>query len=77
MFHLRHRKRPPKAGDIVLARCGERITYTGTMYLADNSECCPECLALGLGPDEDSFDPKYIMPERSEDVRDTKFWIPA
>ena len=77
MFHIRHRKRRPRAGEIVMARCGERVAYTGTMWLVDNDQCCAECLALGLGSNEDSDDPKYIMPEKPEDVTDTKFWIPA
>jgi len=79
MFHIRVRERAPKKGDVVVARCGKRIVYEGTMWRAKNEECCPKCLSK-YSPGEKSHTPKYIMPESEEDIEnsaDKDMWCPA
>ncbi len=80
MFHLRHRKRKPKRGGVVVARCGERIVYSGTMMAAPNSECCSSCIKKGIQPHEDEWAPKYILPENPSDIKNSimpQMWVEA
>lgn len=79
MFHLRNRKRPPEKGKVIVARCGYRTIYTGTMWGADDKECCAKCLAIGQSP-EYAFQPLYIFPEKEVDIQASEWghlWRPA
>ena len=72
MFHLRNRKRPPKPGETIVARCGWRTKYRGTMWGAENDECCQICLDRRL-PTESGFDPLYILPEHDDDILNSEW----